>query len=198
MTTIYLIRHGTNDWVPRGLAGRTPGTKLNKEGQAQAQLLAAKLEKAGIDFIVSSPLERAIETAEPLAKLLGAKVRIEESLIEINFGEWTGKSWEELAKSSEWKTYNTFRSFTRIPGGELMIEAQYRVIRLIEQLTLEHKGKTLALFCHGDVIRCALTYYLGMPIEFFQRLEISPASYSIVQLHQDAPKVICINNTVSD
>ena len=193
MTSFYLVRHGANDWIPRGLAGRAAGTHLNAKGHAQSKALAAHLVSAGINLIISSPLERALQTAKPLADKLSTSISTDDSLLEINFGDWTGKTWEELRELEGWKTFNRFRTGTRIPNGELMIEAQHRVICLIEKLNRKHSGKTIALFTHGDVIRAALTYYLGMPMDFFQRLEIAAASYSILRLLKDAPEVICIN-----
>lgn len=193
MTTFYLIRHGANDWLPKGLAGRATGTNLNKEGVAQSEALAAHLVTAGIQKIFSSPLERAVQTATPLATTLGLQIQVEDSLIEINFGDWTGKTWEELRSMQDWKTFNQFRSGMRIPNGELMIEAQHRVIHFIDQIHKQHFGKTVAFVSHGDVIRSALAFYMGMPIDFFQRFEIAPASYSIVQLSREMPQVLCIN-----
>ena len=116
-------------------------------------------------------------------------------LDEIDYGEWSGQSFDDLRGIAQWRDFNSLRSCTRIPGGELMIEVQARVLALMELLCRRHPGMTVALISHADVIRGALAHCLGMPLDLVLRLEVSPASISIVAMQQDGPRVLCINNT---
>jgi probable phosphomutase (TIGR03848 family) len=195
LTTILLIRHGTNDWVDRRIAGWTPGVHLNKAGQTQAKRLAEELSDQPIVALYSSPLERAHETAAPLAARLGLPVTLRDEFGELRFGEWQGRSLAELAEDPLWQRFNTARSTTRPPGGELMLETTARVIAGLEQVRAAHPHDLVAVFSHGDVIRAALLYYLGMPLDFFQRIEIHPASVSTVELSETGPRVPKLNWT---
>jgi probable phosphoglycerate mutase len=192
MAYFYLVRHGYNDYLGKGLAGRLPGVHLNEQGRREAERVALALADKGIEKIVSSPLERARETAAPLAKRLGLEVEISEGILEIGFGEWTGKSMAELDTSEHWKLFNAYRSGTRIPDGENMIEAQTRVVATLEKLR-RGSARSFALFSHGDPIRLALAYYMGVPLDLFTRFEISPGSYSLLQLEDWGPRILCMN-----
>lgn len=195
MTTFYLIRHGDTPAVGHFVAGRAPGVRLNDRGRRQVEELAERLAGEPIRAVYSSPLERTRETAGPLAKRLGFEVRLADELIELDFGEWTGKSFAELDPLPEWRRYNAYRGGTRIPGGELMLEVQVRVAGFVQRLCAEHPGEAVALVSHGDVIRAALLHYLGMPLDFYHRIEISPASVSVVVLGDYGPQVLSLNHT---
>jgi probable phosphoglycerate mutase len=193
MSKIYLIRHGANDCLGKSIAGRQAGVHLNASGQKQAARLAEHLQSAGISQIYSSPLERSRETAQPLAAKMHLEIQIADELDELQFGEWNGATLEELNRQEHWRKWNNFRSGTRIPGGEMMIEAQQRMIGFIQSLSEDYADETLALFSHGDPIRAALAYYLGIPLDFLLRFEVDPASINILTLSGHAPVVHCIN-----
>ncbi len=195
MTTFLLIRHGENDVLSRALAGRAPGVHLNERGRKQAELLGRRLAGRGIGRILSSPMERARETAEPLARRLGLEIEICDSIIEIEYGAWTGKTMAELQTLEQWKQWNTLRSGTRPPGGESILEVQARTVGEIEKLRRAFPENTLALFSHGDPIRSALVYYLGMPLDMLQRLKISTASVSALKLGDWGAELHSFNET---
>jgi probable phosphoglycerate mutase len=195
MMKVLLIRHATNDTVGKRIAARTPGVHLNDEGKQQAAALAERLKHLPIVALYSSPLERAIETAEPLASALSLPVNIHQGLLEIDFGEWTNKTIEELRSISLFKQFNSFRSATRIPGGELMIEGQLRIMRCIEELHQQHQNETIALFSHADMIKAAIAHYAGIHLDLFHRFEISPASVSIIQLYNESAQLLLVNHT---
>lgn len=190
----YLVRHGSNDYLAKGLlAGRLPEVHLNEQGHAEAERLANSLSLAGIQRILCSPLERAVQTAEPTAKRLGLKIEIAPEILEINFGDWTGRSLRELDRDPGWKNFNLYRSGTRIPNGETMLESQSRMVGFIEKLFRENSNETVALFSHGDPIKSLFAYYLGIPLDLFTRIEISPGSYSILRLQPWGPQIVAIN-----
>lgn len=194
MAVFYLARHGSNDYLGKALAGRLPGVSLNEEGRLQAERLGEKLGEAGIQRIITSPLERARETAEPLARRLNIEPEVIEDFLEVGFGDWNGATMADLGKSEHWAFYNSYRSGTRPPNGELILEIQARFVRKLEELRCAHPETTFAIFSHGDPIRSALCYYLGMPLDFINRVEVSPGSYSILKLEKWGPQILTINS----
>ena len=195
MTRFLLIRHATTDSVGKRLSGRREGVPLNEAGKTQAQELAARLSDLPVSAIFSSPLERALETAAPLAQALNLKTSISPDFLEIDFGNWTNLSFEELQEKQEFQRFNSFRSCTRIPGGELMAEAQLRIVQGLEKLCRQHSGETVAVVCHADLIKAAIAYYAGIHLDLFQRLEISPASVSVLEIYPDTARILLVNHT---
>lgn len=193
MTTFYLIRHGSNDFAGKTLVGRTPGIHLNDTGRAEAERLANELAREPIQHLFSSPMERCRETAAPIAKRLNLEVQILDGLVEVEFGDWTGQEIAEMNSNELWQKWNTFRSGGRIPNGESIWEVQTRMVSVIEKLRRQFPDQVLALFSHGDPLRAAITYYLGMPIDFIHRLELSPASVSVLMIDDWTAKVQALN-----
>jgi probable phosphomutase (TIGR03848 family) len=195
MTKFLLIRHATNDTVGKRLAGRMAGLSLNEAGRAQAHHLAGRLAGLPIAAIYSSPLERAVETAKPMAEVLHLEPVICDDFLEIEFGEWTNGAFEELGQQPQFQRFNSFRSNTRIPGGELMPEAQLRMVTGLEKLRLRHQQETVAVISHADLIKAAVAYYAGIHLDMFQRIEISPASVSIIEISDDVVRILVVNDT---
>ncbi|HLP74135.1 MAG TPA: histidine phosphatase family protein [Bacteroidales bacterium] len=197
MNKIILIRHAQTDTAGIRLTGRAPGIFLNAEGREQARILAEKLADAGIDYFYSSPLERTMETANLIAEKHKQPVSTLDNFLEVNYGEWTNFTVEELRGNPLFDRYNTYRSNTRIPGGEKMEEVQTRTIAGIEKVCLRHPGSAIAIFTHADVIKMAISWYLSVPVDMMHRMEISPASVSIIELYDDSAKVIKFNQTIN-
>ncbi len=198
MTHLLLIRHGENEYTRTGkLAGWIKGIHLNEAGQKQAQALAERLGRAPITAIYSSPLERARETAAPLAKAKGLTVEIRAELGEVRYGQWTGKSLKRLARTKLWRVVQQQPSAMEFPEGETQRAVQARAVEAIEQIARNHardKGPVVAV-SHGDVIKLAVAYYLGMPIDLFQRLMISTASITALRLGRGHPALVKFNET---
>jgi probable phosphomutase (TIGR03848 family) len=199
MPMILLIRHGENDYVKLGrLAGRLPGVDLNMTGLNQAKLLADKLASAPIKAIYTSPLERAMQTAQPLAEANQKEMVVRESLLEIDYGDWQGKSLKSLRRNKLWKVVQTQPSRVRFPGGESFAEAQQRVCQELENLANIHGEKDLVLcFSHADVIKLALAYYMGIPLDLFQRLVVSTCSISTLYIGKHGVRLVALNIDVS-
>lgn len=195
MTKFLLVRHATTSAVGRHLSGRMPGVSLNEEGQIQAKDVAQRLANLPIAGVYTSPLERALQTARTIAESHHLTPVIEEDLMEIDFGGWTNRSFDELQPDPQFQLFNTFRSHSRIPGGESMLEAQGRIVRGLQKLWDRHPSDTLVLVSHSDMIKAALAYYAGIPLDLFQRLEISPASVSILELYPETARILLINHT---
>ncbi len=122
-------------------------------------------------------------------------MEIREGLHEVDFGDWAGMSFEELGEIPRWRQFNTFRSGTRIPGGELMVEVQARMVAEIEAMRREFPKSILALFSHGDPIKTAIAHYAGFPLDLMLRFEIGLASVSILDIRDSGPRLLCLNHT---
>ena len=193
-TYVFLIRHGENDWVGTDrLAGRSPDVHLNDKGQEQAQELAQFLQQQPIAAIYSSPLDRCMETAQPLASLLNLPVTVEPGVIEVDYGEWQAGHLKELAKLPEWRMVQHYPSTFRFPRGETLREVQSRALSAIDRIRDAHPNQEVAIFSHGDVIRTTMAHYLGTPLDLFQRVIISTASVSTVVFSTGVPAVLGVN-----
>ncbi len=197
MTTVLLIRHAVNEWVKTGkLAGWTPGVHLNEEGQAQAAALGERLADKPLKAIYASPLERTLETAQAVADHHPAlTVEIAAGVGEVDFGEWQGRAIKDLVRRKMWHVIQYTPTRAYFPGGETMRAAQSRAVDTVESLAAQHRGEMIAVVSHSDIIKMVLAHYLGMSLDLFQRIVISPASVSIVQLAYGRPFVALMNDT---
>lgn len=198
MTTILLIRHAENEYVAKGrLAGRLPDVHLNENGKRQADKLAEALSKAPIKAIYSSPLERCLETAQPLAEAMNLKLISRNGLLEIDFGEWQNRTLKQLRRRKLWKVVQGNPARMQFPKGETFADAQIRIVREIETISKNHKPKELVVcFSHADLIRLAVSYYIGTPLDLFQRISISPASISTLHLGDFGARVLNVNSVI--
>jgi len=199
MPLFLLIRHGENDFMKKGrLAGRMPGVHLNQAGRSQAATLAEKLTGAPITAIYSSPLERAVETAEPLARALGLEIGLSPALLETDYGEWQGKTLKSLRRLKLWRIIQTTPSLARFPGGESFAECQRRVCQELERISAQHDPKqVVACVFHADPIKLAVAYYIGLPLDHFQRLSVGPASITCLWLGEDSCRLVALNYELS-
>jgi broad specificity phosphatase PhoE len=195
MTTLFLIRHGENDFVGKRLAGRLSGVHLNEKGRQQAEDIERMLRGRLLKGLYSSPLERTVETAQPLAKALNLIITLHPALQEVDFGCWQGKEISILRRSKEWKVVHETPSQMSFPQGESFIDAQLRIVAGLDEIAALHKDNDeVACFSHCDAIRLAMIHYLGMPLDSLHRLSIDTASLSILRLVKDGPpKIMGIN-----
>ncbi len=193
-TTILLIRHGHTDAIGRRLVGRAPGVHLTDQGRAQAERLPALLRPLCIDHIVSSPLERALETADPLARARALTIAVDEGLTEVDFGAWTGMTFDDLSRLPEWQRFNAQRASADVPGGEAPVLLQTRIVAALERLRARHPGETIAAVSHADVIRAAVLSYAGASLDMVYRIEISPASITAVVFTAGGPRILYVNH----
>jgi len=199
MPTFLLIRHGENDFVKKNrLAGRLPGVHLNSKGRQQAQAIAEKLRDAPIKAIYSSPLERAIQTAEPLAEVLSLPVNPRPGLIETDCGDWSGHSWKKLGRLKIWRIVQSAPSLFRFPGGETFAESQLRICQELQTLSSQHDPQDLiACFSHADPIRMAVAFFIGLPLDQFQRLSVSPGSLTVLHIGENTSRLLALNYDLS-
>jgi broad specificity phosphatase PhoE len=197
VTNFLLIRHAQCEPIGKSIAGRLPGIHLNEAGRREAERLAGRLDGVALAGLYSSPLERAMETAQPIGLRQQLPVQTLEELNEIDFGDWTGKSLAELDQLADWRRFNSFRSGSRIPGGENMAEVLARALQAIDRLRRLHpdSAEIVGVVSHGDVLRLLVAHALGSSPDLMQRVELSPASVTIVELESHGPRLLLLNST---
>ncbi len=195
-TLVLLVRHGQTPTTGKHLPGRAPGLHLSEEGQRQAELAAKRIaELPHVDAVYSSPLERARETAAPIAAARGLKVQIDKGLLECDFGQWTGGELKELMKKPEWTTVQRYPSGFRFPDGESFSEMQTRMAGCLERLRGRHPGGVLVAVSHADTIKAAVTQAMGAHLDLFQRTAISTCSITAIAYATNGPMVLTVNST---
>lgn len=190
-----MVRHGQTPTTGKLLPGRAAGLHLADTGLAQAQAVAARITGLSrVDAIYSSPLERARETAAPIGKALGQKVKIDKGLLECDFGDWTGAELKALMKLPEWTTVQRSPSTFRFPNGESFTEMQTRIVSAIDRLRATHPGGVIVCVSHADPIKAAVAHAMGTHIDLFQRIVISTCSVSAVAYSNHGPVVLTVNS----
>lgn len=198
MTTLLLIRHGQNDFVNKHrLAGWLPGVHLNELGRAQAEALGQSLGKVKLEAVYSSPLERAVETAQPIAQAHRMTIVQRPALGELKIGKWEGRSLRSLRTLKAWRLVQSAPSLARFPGGESFAEAQARMVAELAALIAEHTSKKAVIACvsHADMIKLAVAHFVGLPLDLFQRLVVDPASVSAVGVFGGHIRLLKLNDT---
>ena len=197
-TTLVLLRHATTSTTGRRLGGRKPGFPLDVGGREQAEAAARRLARLPVSAVYASPMERTRETAAPVARAHGLRVRIERGINEVDYGEWTDRPLAQLRRRALWRTIQQAPSRVTFPGGESIRGAQQRAVEATERLAAAHRGRTIVLVSHADVIKAILAHHLGMGLDLFQRLVVSPASSSVLLLPDGAAPVVLTVNDTSD
>ncbi len=196
MTQILLVRHAVNDFVKTGkLAGWIPGVHLNDDGKAQAEALGNRLSHAPIERIYSSPLERTMETARAIQKRHPhLEIEVNEAIGEVRYGDWEGMKLSDLRRRKLWKVVQEYPSRVCFPNGETMRGVQTRVVDAIERMVVRHPRAMVVAVLHADLIKMALAHYLGVHLDNFQRIVVSPASISALSLGHSRPFVATMND----
>lgn len=200
-TTVLLVRHGRTPTTGQVLPGRAKGLHLGDEGRAQAQRAADRISAIGsgkIAAVYSSPMERAKETAAPIAKAVGVRVKQKKGLIEADFGDWTGRKLSELNKLKEWEQVQKYPSGFRFPGGESFTEMQSRMTGTIQELVTKHPGETIVCASHADTIKAAVADAMGTHLDLFQRIVIGPCSVTAITYTAGGPIVLAVNSMGDD
>jgi probable phosphoglycerate mutase len=194
---VLLVRHGNTPTTGKLLPGRAAGLHLSDKGRAQADAAAARiaaLTKAPT-AVYSSPLERTRETAAPIARALGLRVRTAAGLVEADVGDWTEQRLARLYKAKEWPTVHRWPSGFRFPGGESFAEMSVRTMDAVLGLVAAHPGESIVAVSHADCIKAIVAAAAGVPLDLMQRLVVSPCSISAVLFTAGGPLVLCVNST---
>jgi len=194
MGVFHVLRHGEHGLLGRVLAGRMPGVGMTDRGRAEIASQAERLAGDKIAAIYASPLQRTRESAEIVSARLGLPIEFRDDLLELDFGEWTGATFDSIRADPRWQAWSTQRSLAVIPGGESMRAVQQRVVAALLELNERHLHESVVLVTHGDVIRAALLYALGMPLDFYNRIEIGQGSISTISLGAGGIRVLTLSD----
>ena len=195
-TLVLLVRHGQTPTTGKLLPGRAPGLHLSDVGHQQAEVAAERLSALPkVGAVSASPLERARETAAPIARATGQRVTVDKGLLECDFGDWTGAELSKLMKLPEWTTVQRSPSTFRFPSGESFTEMQTRMVSAIDRLCAKHRGGTIVCVSHADPIKAAVAHAMGTHIDLFQRIVIGTCSVSAIAYSPAGPIVLTVNST---
>jgi ribonuclease H / adenosylcobalamin/alpha-ribazole phosphatase len=193
---ILLIRHAAHSHLGGILSGRTAGISLSAEGRLQAVRVAARCAAFGIDRLESSPVQRAVETAEAIAATgEGLRVDIVPELDEVDFGEWSGRSFADLAGDPRWHSWNSARETAVAPDGESMVQAQLRAWDHIASTASSCAARIIAMVTHCDIVRGVIARVLGLSLDHILRFDVDPGSISRLAVGPWGAKVLSVNET---
>lgn len=195
MTVVLLIRHAHTDAAGKRLTGWSPGVHLNARGREEAAALARRLDGIPVEAIYSSPLERCRETIAPFARERGLAVAARRGLLEVDYGDWTGRAISQLRRTKLWRVVQQTPSAVRFPGGESLLEVQARAVSELDRIAAAHPRGTVAVVTHADVIRLLVAHHAGMHADHVQRLVVDPASVTAVAVADGVPRVLKVNDT---
>jgi probable phosphomutase (TIGR03848 family) len=196
-TRIVLVRHAVTAETGSKLSGRAPGIDLSEEGRGQAERAGERLAPVPVSAVYASPIERTTQTAELIAKHHGLPVQPLPAVIEADYGEWTGEKLSDLMKLDLWKTVQVAPSRVRFPEGEAMVAMQARMVEAIEALVADHPGETVVVVSHADPIKAVVAHFTGLPLDLFQRIAVSPASVTVLELGTFGATLVKSNDTGS-
>ena len=197
MALLYLIRHAVTAQTGKTLYGTSPGIELSATGRRQARDLAQLLRRVPFAAIYSSPLERCISTAQALADGRRARVETEPGLAEVDYGDWTGRSFTWLRRQALWKRLHEVPSAIRFPGGETLAEVMARGVAAVASIAERHDREAVAVVSHGDVIRLVLAHHAGLHLDLFRRIDVDVASVSVLELVSGSPRLLRVNQSAS-
>jgi probable phosphomutase (TIGR03848 family) len=195
-TVVLFVRHGQTPTTGKVLPGRAPGLHLGDKGRSQAEATAGRIAALKrVDAVYTSPLERARETAAPIARVRKLRTKVDRNLLECDFGEWTGAELKDLMKKPEWRTVQRYPSGFRFPGGESFVDMAARIRGAAIRLCRLHPGGVVVAVSHADPIKAAVADALGTHLDLFQRIVISPCSVTAIAYGDAGPAVLTVNET---
>ena len=193
MTIFYLVRHGVTSHTGHRLSGRMPDIPLSASGRSESEVAATSLAKVRLKSIYSSPMDRCIETARIIADKHGLPARTRRDLAEVEYGTWTNRSLKAVARTKLWSSVQKWPSGTRFPEGESFVEIQARGVAVLEDLRIRHPKDRICVVSHGDVIRLVMAHYMGIHLDLFQRILVTPSSISVLSVTDSGPLVLTLN-----
>ena len=196
---VLFVRHGRTHTTGSVLPGRAPGLHLSSVGEAQARRIAERIATlAQVTAVYSSPMERTLETAEVIARACRLSVVEDHELTECDFGRWTGLELDDLRQREEWVVVQRNPSAFRFPDGESFTEIQARSTNAVTGIAARHPGACAVVVSHADVIKTVVASAMGVPLDLFQRIVISPCSVTVIRYALDGPSVFAVNSAGSN
>jgi probable phosphomutase (TIGR03848 family) len=205
VSTVLFVRHGLTAMTGPVLAGHTPGVHLDERGVRQAEAVAERLRPVPLAAVVTSPLDRCLETAAAVLAGRELAAQVEPRIAEVRYGDWTGRPLKELTKQPLWKVVQAHPSAAVFPGpeGEGLAGAQARAVAAVREwdasITAAHGPDAVWVACsHGDIIKALIADAMGLHLDLFQRIVVDPCSVSAVRYTDTRPFVLRVNDTGGD
>lgn len=192
-TTVFLVRHVPHALQGRVQVGRQDGIALAEGSPEKARRVGERLARERLDAIYCSPISRARETAAAVAEPHGLEPVVQPDLSELDFGRWTGRSFDDLDADPDYRAWNAARAMHRAPGGETMLECQARMMRAVERARREHPDGRVALVSHGDPLKTVVLYLLGLPVDAYDRFDLDPGSVTGAVVGDWGAKLLFLN-----
>lgn len=192
-----LVRHATCERMDEMLLGRTVDAPLDARGMQQAAAMARALSSDRELLIVASPRRRAQQTAAAVAAITDAEIVTSHDIDEVDFGEWSGRTFVQLADDPSWRKWNEKRSSARTPAGESIADIQTRALRQLRQLQTQYPGRLIIVVTHAEVIRAVVLHWLEASVDGYYRLTVSPASWTRVSIGDWGVRIDGINQQAS-
>ncbi len=192
--TLHLLRHAVHGHPPDMLCGRMAGVRLSAEGERQAARLAHRFPLRSLDALRTSPVQRCRETAAVLEEACGLAAIVDPAAEEVDFGDWTGRRFAALDVDPRWQAWNTDRDHAAAPGGETMRRVRARVLALLDEMLARHPQGRVAVVTHAEIVRTAVLHVLGLPMQAYDRLEVSPASITTLCLWPGGGRLLGLND----
>ena len=196
--TVHLVRHLPHIHQGRIQVGRMDGVPLADASQRRLPLLSKRFDDVELAAVYASPITRAQQTARAIADPPGLEVRTRPDLSELDVGDWTGQAFEALDGDERYAKWNGARPLARCPGGETMLEVQFRMVRWLEEVRLAHPNATIAAVSHGDPIKALILYLLGMPLDFYGRIDPQPGSRTTFEVNDWGAKLLTLNEILPE
>lgn len=189
-----LMRHGETPWNREGrVMGRQP-VELDEGGRAQVQMAVPQARELALDLIISSPLARAVQSAEIISRGVGGiDILTDLRLEEVRYGDWEGKTYQQLVKEQSYINYRKAPLDSLTPGGETIRQVQERGVAAVDAAVTTHRGKRILFVSHGDIIRTVLCFYMQLDLHHFHRLRVDNATFSAVEISDDFAEVKFVN-----
>ena len=198
MSRILLVRHAPTPETGTRLTGRLPGVSLGEDGRAAAIRTAENLSSVKLRAVYSSPIERTWETAVEIAAVHGLEPVADDGLLEVDYGDWSGRTLKSLVRLKAWRVVQMTPSRMTFPNGENLADAQRRAVATVERLAAGHERQTIAAVTHADVIKAVVAHCIGTPLDQFQRIGVSPASVTVIDMPPEGPPRVTALNTNGD
>jgi probable phosphomutase (TIGR03848 family) len=195
VTLLLLVRHALTEATGKRLTGQLPGFHVSDHGRDQARDLAGRLAPLPIAALYTSPLERCLETARPIAEGRRLEPVVVPELADVSYGRWSGRSLATLYRTRFWRQLQAWPSSVRFPDGETLTEVQRRSVDALDSIAARHSRRIVAVITHADVIRLAVAHYTGIHVDLFQRIVVGPASVSAVAVGERVPRLVRLNDT---
>ena len=192
-TTFHLVRHARHDRLDHTLCGRMEGVRLGADGLAEARAVGDRLAREPLSAVYTSPMERCRQTAEAVAAPHALAPQLDHAFTEVDFGDWTGLSFEQLKADPRWAPWNERRSLNRPPGGESLGEAQMRAWRGVETLCASHPDEAVAVVSHSDIVKALVAHVLGVDLDLHHRIAVDPVSITTLAVGDWGAKLTRLN-----